>query len=189
MVNEKLKILRFLIENRTEEFSIRQIAKTRKINYKSAYNALKLLENEGVVSVKRKGNISLCSFNRKINPSVYFVENERRETILKDKNLKVLFERIKIIPEQFIILLFGSYAKGTQKKGSDIDILLIADDDEKVSNELDLLPLKTHLTHISYEDFVSMLKSKEMTVVSEAVKKNIILFGIEDYYRMIGNAK
>jgi hypothetical protein len=34
-----------------------------------------------------------------------------------------------------------------------------------------------------------MLKSKESTVVSEAVKRNVILFGTEDYYRLIENAK
>jgi hypothetical protein len=33
-----------------------------------------------------------------------------------------------------------------------------------------------------------MLKSKEFTVVSEAVKHNILLFGIEDYYRLMNNA-
>ncbi len=34
-----------------------------------------------------------------------------------------------------------------------------------------------------------MLKTKEQTVVSEAIKKNIILFGIEDYYRLMENVK
>ncbi len=34
-----------------------------------------------------------------------------------------------------------------------------------------------------------MLKTKEQTVVSEALKNNIILFGIEDYYKLIQNAK
>lgn len=33
-----------------------------------------------------------------------------------------------------------------------------------------------------------MAKSRELTVVSEAMKKNIILIGIEDYYRVLENA-
>jgi hypothetical protein len=31
--------------------------------------------------------------------------------------------------------------------------------------------------------------TKQQTVVSEAIKKNIILFGIEDYYRILNNAR
>jgi hypothetical protein len=49
--------------------------------------------------------------------------------------------------------------------------------------------LAIHLTHIKYADFQAMLRSKEFTVVSEAIKKNIILVGIEDYYRMVNNAQ
>ena len=34
-----------------------------------------------------------------------------------------------------------------------------------------------------------MIQSKEFTVGSEAMKNNIILIGIEDYYRLLKNAK
>jgi hypothetical protein len=34
-----------------------------------------------------------------------------------------------------------------------------------------------------------MLKTKEFSVVSEAIKNNIILVGIEDYYRLMENVK
>jgi len=58
-----------------------------------------------------------------------------------------------------------------------------------MQEKLEVLPLKIHLTAITYESFIEMLKTKEQNVVSEALKKNIILFGIEDYYRLIQNAK
>ena len=32
-----------------------------------------------------------------------------------------------------------------------------------------------------------MAKSREFTVVSEAIKRNILLVGIEDYYRLMEN--
>ena len=38
--SEKIEILKLLIENKEETYSIRKIALQRKINYKSAYNAL-----------------------------------------------------------------------------------------------------------------------------------------------------
>ena len=48
--------------------------------------------------------------------------------------------------------------------------------------------LNIHLTQITYESFKKMLASKEFTAVSEAVKHHIVLFGIEDYYRLMNHA-
>lgn len=187
MANEKKRILNLLIENQEEEFSIRQIAKKRKINYKSAYSNIQKLEKEGVILLKKQGNISLCSFNKKFNSSVYQVEYSRREELFKNKNFKVIYNRLEKVNQQFILLLFGSYSKKTQTKHSDIDFLLITENSLQIQREIELIPLNIHLTSITYNDFLTMLKSKELTVVSEALKHNIILFGIEDYYRLVNN--
>ncbi|MCK5023950.1 MAG: nucleotidyltransferase domain-containing protein, partial [Candidatus Aenigmarchaeota archaeon] len=184
-----LNILKLLVENQENEYSIRQISKLRKINYKSAYENVKKLGKEGIISIKERGNISLCSFNRKFNDSVYIVEHSRLEEFLKNKNFRVMHDRLDNIDDQFILLLFGSHVKKRQTKHSDIDLLLISKDPKNVRNELELLPLNTHLTHVTYEEFISMLKSSNPTVVLETIKKNIIFFGIEDYYRLIKNAR
>lgn len=188
MDNERLNILKLLIENQEKVFSIRQIGIQRKINYKSAYTSLKDLAKEGVVSLKKQGNTTICSFSHKFNDSVFQVEYTRLQELLKDKDFLVLFNRLAKVNEQFILLLFGSYSKGQQTKGSDIDLLLISSNPKKIETQIDLLPLNIHLTHITYESFESMLKSKEFTVVSEAVKHNVLLFGVEDYYRLMNNA-
>src|SRR3989338_221912 len=188
MDNEQLNILRFLIEHQEEQFSIRQIAIKRKINYKSAYLALRKLELQGIIGLKKYGNITLCRFNRYFNAAVFLVEYERLQELLKNKNFKVIYERLKGRDLQFILLLFGSYAKGLQTKHSDIDLLLICDNPIEIEKQLRLIPLEIHLTSITYADFRTMLKTTEFTVVSEASKRNIILFGIEAYYRILNNA-
>ena len=100
----------------------------------------------------------------------------------------MLYDRLVKINEQFILLLFGSYSRGMQTKKSDIDLLLISNNPKPIQTQINLMPLNIHLTNIKYEDFKSMLKSMEFTIVSEAVKHNIILIGIEDYYRLMNNA-
>ncbi len=189
MDNEKLNILQLLIENQEQQYSIRQIALQRKINYKSAYQAVHKLLKEGIVDLSKYGNIHLCTFKQHFNPMVFAVEDHRRQVLLKNKDFKVMYNRLKAINQQFVLLLFGSYAKKTQTKHSDMDLLLISNQPEAIKTQVQLLPLPIHLTIISYADFQTMLKSKEFTVVSEAVKKNILLFGVEDYYRMIENAR
>lgn len=189
MDNERFNILKILIENQDKTFSIRQIAIIRKINYKSAYNAIQALAKEGIITLENKGNITLCMFNRKFNNSVFIVEDYRLHELLKNKDFLVMYNQIRKVNSQFILLLFGSYAKKTESKHSDIDLLLISNNPKPIERETRLLPLNIHLTSITYEDFTAMLKSKEFTVVSEAIKHNVLFFGIEDYYRLIYNAR
>ncbi len=188
MANEKLSILKLLVENQEERLSIRQISIRRNINYKSAYMAVKDLNREGTIDLIRQGNTIICKFNRSFNNSVFTVEYGRLQDLLKDKNFKVVHDRFSAIPRQFILLLFGSQVRKESTKHSDIDLLAITDDAQMIEREARLIPLKIHLTAIGYGDFIAMLKSKEMTVVSEALKNNIIIFGIEDYYRLMKNA-
>jgi len=192
MDNEIGEILKILIENPEDSFSIRKLSLMRRINYKSAHNAIKNLEKQGLIQVKRMGNNAQCSFSKKFNPLVFSVEFERRQDILNDKDLKIIHSRIYEARFPFIALLFGSYVKNTKAKYSDIDMLFIVPDksqEREIMSILSLIPLKIHPTIISYSEFISMLKSKEFSVVSEAIKKNIILVGIEEYYRFLKNAQ
>jgi len=190
-MNIKQNILKFLIENKESSFNIYEISKSLKIDYKLIYVNVKKLEKEKSIEIEDLKSQKRCSFKNNFNEDVFIVENERRSDYLKKKEFLAIYDKIKVVNKQFILLLFGSYVKGTITKNSDIDILLISNKgDEKIIEEkFDVLPLKIHLTHVSYESFIDMIKSKEQTVVSEAIKKNVILFGIEDYYRLIQNAK
>ena len=191
MVNETREILKLLIESREETLSIRKISLIRKINYKSAYNSIRFLEKEGIVKLKRAGNTLICSFNNNFNDLVFKAEYLRRKDLFKKKDFLVIYGSLSRLKLQFILLLFGSHVKGTTTKHSDIDFLLISDEEnfKKVEDKVSIFPQKIHLTPVSYESFIHMARSKEFTVVSEAIKKNIILFGVEDYYRLLKNAE
>jgi len=187
----KQKILRFLIENKERAFSMYELSKILKIDYKLLYINIKKLEKEKSIEVENLKSQNRCSFKDSFNEDVFIVETERRNEILKKKEFKAFYDKLKSVNKQFILLLFGSHVKGTATKSSDIDLLLISNSEnaKAIEEKLEILPLKIHLTPIIYESFINMLKTKEQTVVSEALKRNIILFGIEDYYRLIQNAK
>jgi Fe2+ or Zn2+ uptake regulation protein len=188
MDNEKLRILNLLIENKEKKYSIRQISLERKINYKSAYQAINKLSEEGVLQLEIKGNITLCSFNNKFNQSVFIVEEYRREQLIKDKKFRAVYNGLRHVNEFLIAVLFGSHAKGNADKNSDIDLLVVTEDVSTIREELSILPFKIHITDVNMKDFIMMLMTKEATVVSEALKKNVILVGIEDFYRVMNNA-
>jgi len=61
--------------------------------------------------------------------------------------------------------------------------------EKEIQAAISLLPDKIHLTTVTYENFIHMAKSKEFTVVSEVLEGNIIIIGIEEYYRLLLNVR
>jgi len=69
--------------------------------------------------------------------------------------------------------------------------MLITDSEsinKKIKGIVSGTPLEIHLSDFKIEEFLSMLKTTDFNVGKEAFYNNVILFGIEDYYKMIENA-
>ncbi len=185
----ELKIIKHIIENKKPK-TIREIAQQIKADYRITYIAVQRLIEKKVLNVQTVGKSSLCKLDENYyGIGIYEAENERKENILKNSNIKQLYKEItsKINTGFFVFLLFGSYAKNKQTKTSDIDLLLISNEkdfENRVSNILSLLPLKTHALIFTEEEFIRMKDAKKSNVIQEAIENNIILYGIEAYYRM-----
>ncbi len=185
----KEKILKLLLENKEELLSIRSISQKCKINYKSAYNAILSLEEEKLIEIKISQKTKFCNLTNNFSPLLYKVEFERKIEFIQKNRFKPLLNILENIPKEHITILFGSYAKFTQHKNSDIDLLIITDYEKEINQELNILPLNIHTTFMKIDEFLIMLKSNEFSVVREVLKRNIILSGIENYYRLLKNVK
>jgi len=188
--NSGIKIIKALIENKEKELNISRISEISKIDYKTTYIMLNNLEKEGLIIVKPFGRSKKIMLNVKNHPLIFSAEFERREEMLENKDFRLIENDLESIDAQFIALMFGSHVKGNATKHSDIDILLICDEQtaKKIESKLNLLALKIHITNVSSEDFIRMARSKQFNVVNEAIKNNVVLIGIEDYYRLLKNA-
>ena len=162
----EINILKLLLNNREERFTIKKIAESLKINYRIAYEKVMLLDKGGLIKITRIGNSKISAFTNKFNSKVFEAEFERKMDLFKNKDFLILHNRLAELTFPFIALLFGSQAKGTANKYSDIDILVIGGDEKEIKATLSLLPDKIHLTHMTYGDFMIMAKSKEYTDVS-----------------------
>jgi len=182
----KHKIINQLIENKGREFSIREISKILKTDYKNTYDAISKIRES--ISVVKRSNASFIRFSPLLTNDVYETEKIRREKILENKSVKLVFDDLhKADNPFFAAVLFGSYAKGEQTKNSDIDICIIHDNEEnykKIHSILSIHPF-VEIHEFSYKEFVLMLKDKSFNVGHEIVKDGIILSGIENYYKMI----
>ncbi len=188
MKTENKVIKLFIKENQPK--TIREISKKIKSDYRITHTAVQRLLDKNILLSKTVGKSTLCELNHAYyGIDIYKAENDRKMNLLKNKNIKQLYKEImkKLKSSQFIFLIFGSYAKSKQVKSSDIDIMFISNEknfEEKITTILSLLPLKTHTLAFTENEFIRMKDSKKINVVKEAIENNIILYGIENYYRL-----
>jgi len=193
MRSKESTIIKFLIENKNEELNIRSISKSLKMDYKNIYFIIKRLEKGLLVKIETFGQSSRVKLNTTFHPLIFEAEFERRKEILKDKDLTVMLSNFKraIKSKLYVLLLFGSYAKGTQTKSSDIDLMVIcpngleSDFEKNINRTAGSMPLPIHPLVFSEIQFIEMANTKEPNVGQEAIKNNVILYGIEQYYGLI----
>ena len=193
MIRNEIKIIIYLFRNKEREINIRQIAQGLKIDYKNVYSLIILLQKKGILTLQRFGKSWKILLNNTPHPLIYGAEYQRKQEILKNKDLLVMLDYFHrhMKTSFYVLLLFGSYAKGTNTKNSDIDLLFIVPNEleekyeQNIQHIASLLPLKLHLNIFKEKDFLAMKNSKELTVGSEAIKNNILLHGIEEYYELL----
>jgi len=186
----EIKILEFML-NKKEPLTINALAKSIKKDYKIVHTAVQKLTLKGILSEKKVGMACVLEINQKSSIEIFEAEYRRRENLIRNKNLRILYETLLKQPFQFIALIFGSYARGEQTKKSDIDLMIISSENRmsQLKSALNLLPLDIHLIFFDYKEFMQMKNSKEFSVVSEAVKSNVIIINIEEYYRLLNNVR
>ncbi len=187
MRDNKQDILIKLIEQGVNHPTIRKISQITGIKYSNTYNIVKKLENEKLIYLEKIGNAYKCKLNKIPHPLIFSAEYKRRDELIENSDFRVIHQKLNNFAFPLIALLFGSHAKRTARTTSDIDIMIIAENkrEKEVQRIISILPLDIHLVFFNYEEFTSMMRSKEFSVVSEATNNNVILVGIEDYYRVM----
>ena len=191
MKNKDAIAIKYIIEQKNEELNILKISKGLKMDYKNTYSIIKRLEKESVIKLETFGHSSRIKLVSQMHPLIFEAEHNRRKELLKDKNLVVMLNDFKINLKSkcYVLLVFGSYAKKTHTKNSDIDMMFIVPNENSFEKEINQvarsLPLPIHYLVFSEKQFLEMIDAKKSNVGQEALKNNIILYGIETYYEMI----
>lgn len=189
----EIRMLEFLLANTTSRFSIREISRRAKIDYKLVHSTIKKLEARGVVKQERVANAILCSIDLGGDlSSVYYVESLRAKNFLaKNSDVRALVEgALHRIPRlYFSLVIFGSFAKGAQTKTSDLDLLIISPNQEVgeeiariIHGESMHLRFRVHPIIVGEKEFIDNLKDKRTNVITEAFRNHIIIEGLEGFY-------
>jgi len=181
LLNKTTKaILSELAREKNTRIYGRELAKKHKLNQKTVANTLKKLEQEDILKYKVEGKNKyyfLNEFNTLIKEVIQIIEIEKKADFIKShKSLNGLFRQIESKCKG-VIVLFGSYAKGTENKESDIDLLVF----EK-ANLTDIeksFGKKLNTVRTSKEKF-----DKNSPFVREVLKNHIILKGVEEFVNL-----
>lgn len=180
----KHTILKLLVENKHESFSIREISQKLGIDYKNTYVAIQKISDS--VAIEKKSKSSFISFKPIFTADILLVETQRRKAI--EKKIDLLLKDMDTCDHPFFIpVLFGSYAKKTNTKHSDIDLCIIHDNQEEVAPLLRKISIHptVEIHDFNHKDFINMLKTTDFTVGKQIVEHGIPLKNVELYYEVI----
>jgi len=194
MNNTTNTIIGNLLRTPLESKSLHQIATETKVSYVTVHKVTPILLQRKILKMEKKGKSHLISIDFE-NAPIHILSSallqEKEHFLQKHPALLILSREIeeKLTHTFYIFILFGSYAKGTEKKLSDIDLLFIVPSNiekyrENIDKAIRLLPGKKHIITVTTNDFIDMLNQKH-TVGREAFKDGIVLFGTEQYYAMV----
>jgi len=188
----QLDILNLFRKNIFLSETIRSISIKIKKPYQQVHRVIQELKDKKILSIKEVGKGKVCELalsNETISVLSFLDEQEALErniTLIKD-----ILQHKELLDD--IVLVTGSYTKGTETKKSDIDLVVITKEDafskqRLIENLTALLLPKVHPIAITQKDFVSMLTDKKASFGKEIFKQRLIYRGASRYYELIKEA-
>ena len=200
ITKQQLKILSVYGSNLFGELTFRQVKEqSRQKSNNVVQIALKEFLNNGLVKPRQVGDVNTYSLN--LNSLACSYLNLINELGIGERKLpfKVLDEirlRVSRYTPFFILLVFGSYAKGKADPKSDLDIAIIV---ESLQTKKEIIPAletvkRRELLGIDYHiftlgEFHEMLMAAQENVGKEIYRDGLIYHGAIPYYSIISSLK
>ena len=189
----KEKILECFYRNRNKELYFSEILRETNLTPNTTLKHLKNLENL-IVSTKKIGNTFYkINPNNKIIYSIFSYFDYKKFNNLPSERKRAINEfldNLKVKP--LIAVVFGSTAKGTFSKESDIDILLIYNNKEKKNTKLKedieaIIGTKIQTFIVDFDYFKEQILKEEDKVITHAIKTGFAITGFDKFYKEVLN--
>ena len=191
----KEKILECFYRNKRKEMYFSEILRETNLTQNTTLKHLKnLQQNNLVISTKKIGNTFY-----KINPknmqiySIFSYFDYKKFNELPSERKRAISEFLeKLLIKPLMALIFGSTAKGTFGKESDIDILLIYNkkelEDSKLKKDIEATTgVKIQPFIIDFDYFKNQIIKEEDKVITHAIKTGFVITGNDKFYKEILN--
>lgn len=178
--NKYFEVLKQFLGDYAREVYGRELLGKVKLSQKGIALALEELEEKSIFKSRKEGTlkhyylnlayseikdiIALTEFNRKIE---FFTKNRKIANIFRS--------------DERIVGIFGSYAKNSQKEGSDLDVFIIGSKKKQdYSMEGKKLDIDISIKYFKKAEWIKMLKEKN-NLCKEIINHHVLIFGIESF--------
>ena len=185
-MDNALRILNYLAKNYPAAPTMHGLAKALQIPYATFYRTLKAKSDLFLIeTVGKAKTVKLNLTQDVLTAHLVLASWEERKELLKHQ--PIIRKIAEDLPKDEIVLLFGSYAKGTATERSDIDLLIINKNSEKNASfsKHELLYKKTiNPIIVSRKEFEQMLGDTEENVGKQALKNHVVLQEPQRFWEM-----
>jgi predicted nucleotidyltransferase len=186
-MDNKLKIINHLGKHICEEFTMHELSKATDIPYATFHRTIAKIDD--AIKTRSVGKAKTITLNTEypLNKAYLAIssEEEKKEFL---KNSPIIRKITTETKTEDTVLVFGSYAKGTQRKDSDIDIMVINKTGKKdisFSRYETLFKVKINPMFFTEKEFKQMIREKEENVGKQALKNHIILKSPEKLWALV----
>ncbi len=186
-MDNKLKIVNYLGKHEGHAFTMNELSKLTKIPYATFYRTIhEMTELVKLQTVGKSKTVALNTENPVIKSYLTISSDEEKKEFLRKQ--PILSKIASELNTPDTVVLFGSYAKGTQRESSDVDFLIINKKGEKsisFSKYEVLFKKKVNPIFVTLSEFKKMLKEKDENVGKRALNDHIILNSPETFWESV----
>ena len=178
--NKYFEVLSKFAEDFNRRIYGRELVGKVSLSQKNIALTLGELEDEGILISKKEGNMKFFSLNLK-NRGIkdILIQTEismKLNSLKKHKKIEHILKE-----DDRIVGIFGSYAKGTEKTDSDLDLFIIGSKKpEDYDKKGKLFDLGISIKYFTDKQFIRLAEEKN-ALISEIMRSHILLFRIEDF--------
>ncbi len=189
----KEKILKYFYNHKLKESYFSEILKETKLTPNTTLKHLETLRELQIIDSTKKIANTFYRLNVS-NPLVYSVlscfDFERFNTLPTERKKAILAFLDQLLVKPLIVVLFGSTAKGTYTKESDVDLLIVYNKKEMNNNKLkeDIeaitgILIQTIIIELDY--FEEQILKEDDKVITHAIKTGYPIQGFEQFYKRL----
>ncbi len=180
--DNEMMALALFTKGYNRRYYIREVAKLMEVSSRTALVTLDKLEERGVLKSEKRGKIKEYSIRKSLFSREFFVLAEQYKKVKFLKENPVIMEVLEKIDglSSGILVVFGSHAKGIAKDGSDLDLFVVGEFDEKkirkagktygIKMEIKSYPMKT-----------LEKKMREDPLLKEIAQNHILIKNVEGF--------
>lgn len=190
------KVMEVVLPQPYKTRSVRGISQLIESSYALTWDSTTALIKKKLVRAEKIGRSLACKVNLSANPKQLAISSLiHSQKFLDRASFGFVIDELKdkLNDLIYIMILFGSYVKGTATKKSDIDLLFVVQNKEdiektrkKIKSVLSSTNIRIEFDVIQTEWLVNMFGEKN-TVGREVLEASIILHGAEQYYTLVNH--